>query len=382
MDFDAAAADFHSRYIREDSLGGSSRLVKARRADWKAEDWKDMLFNCQEDGNGHIACTTLGGEDAAQFLIPPGESPYGMWIADELIKCKKPQQEPKQLRLLDPEGSIFCTRKIGDEFVAMKTLTRLDNDGEGVCSMALREMAVLKMLSHKNIVRLLDVFCAPREVVLVFELLEIDLRQYIRQRRHKGTNLSSQSVKTFMQQLTVGIEYVHAKGILHRDLRPSNILIDQDNNLKIGSFGSATHVGLRNRQNTHEVIALWYRPPEILLGSQTYCRSADMWSCGCILGEMASGKPPFAGHAEIDQIFKIFHKLGTPTEAQWPGLHSLPDFKQSFPKWEKCPWAEIRNLSSQLGPDGLALIDALLRYDPMARLTAKAALQLNYLSAS
>eukprot|EP00930_Biecheleria_cincta_P081003 TRINITY_DN6957_c0_g2_i2.p3 TRINITY_DN6957_c0_g2~~TRINITY_DN6957_c0_g2_i2.p3 ORF type:complete len:108 (+),score=18.58 TRINITY_DN6957_c0_g2_i2:963-1286(+) len=107
-----------------------------------------------------------------------------------------------------------------------------------------------------------------------------------------------------------------------------------------------------------------------------------MWICGCNLGEMAFGIPLFPADSEIDTIFQMFRKLGTLTEAQWTGLHELPHFKDSFPKWPSRPWSEIRNLSSQLGPDGLMLIDALLRYHPMARITAKAALQSDYLTGS
>eukprot|EP00930_Biecheleria_cincta_P081000 TRINITY_DN6957_c0_g1_i2.p1 TRINITY_DN6957_c0_g1~~TRINITY_DN6957_c0_g1_i2.p1 ORF type:complete len:388 (+),score=65.94 TRINITY_DN6957_c0_g1_i2:67-1230(+) len=381
--FEAASRDFHSRYSREDSLSGNGLVVRARRADWKAKDWKDLLINCEEDGNGYTVCTTLAGKQAAQLLIPPGETPYGMWIADELINLKKPQQEPKQLRLLDPAGNIFCSQKFGDEFVALKTAR--DTDEEGVCQRTLREVGVLKSLSHKNVVRLIDVFCSPREVVLVLELLESSLRAYIRQRRHETPIMSPQLVKSFMRQLTVGIEYVHSRGIVHRDCHPSHLLIDKDNNLKIGSFGLARRVGLgecRNAREATEMTTGWYRAPEVLLGSETYCRSVDMWICGCVLGEMASGSALFCSDSEVDTIFRIFQKLGTPTEAQWTGLRELPHFKDSFPKWRKLPWSEIRNLSPQLGHNGLTLIDALLRYDPMARITAKAALQSDYLTGS
>jgi serine/threonine protein kinase len=122
---------------------------------------------------------------------------------------------------------------------------------------------------------------------------------------------------------------------LHRDLKPQNLLINKEGNLKLADFGLARAFGVPLRTYTHEVVTLWYRAPEILLGGRQYSTGVDMWSVGCIFAEMATRKPLFPGDSEIDEIFKIFRILGTPTEADWPGVESFPDFKSSFPKWER-----------------------------------------------
>jgi cyclin-dependent kinase len=117
-----------------------------------------------------------------------------------------------------------------------------------------------------------------------------------------------------------------------------------------------------------QVVTLWYRAPEILLGGRQYSTGVDMWSVGCIFAEMCTRKPLFPGDSEIDEIFKIFRILGTPSEADWPGVTSLPDFKSSFPKWNK---TDIATIVTNLDDYGLDLLDALLVYDPAGRISAK-----------
>merc|ERR1711933_51501 len=104
---------------------------------------------------------------------------------------------------------------------------------------------------------------------------------------------------------------------------------------------------------THEVVTVWYRPPEILLGATLYSVPVDLWSIGGVAAEMATGAPLFAGDSEIDTIFKIFQKLGTPTTEQWPGLAELPDFKCTFPEWTPRGWGNIRNRKAQIGSVGI-----------------------------
>merc|ERR1719169_171324 len=179
--------------------------------------------------------------------------------------------------------------------------------------------------------------------------------------------LQPTAVKTLAYQLCRGIEFCHANRIIHRDIKPQNLLIDSRMRLKIADFGLARAFSLPVPKYTHEVVTVWYRAPEILLGSALYSVPVDLWSVGCVLGEMATGAPLFAGDSEIDTIFKVFQKLGTPTDAVWPGLSELPDFKPTFPKWPPRGWSSIRNTAQQVGPEGINLLENLTCYDPKKR---------------
>merc|ERR1719203_2433249 len=182
------------------------------------------------------------------------------------------------------------------------------------------------------------------------------------------------TIKSLGFQLWRGIEFCHANRVLHRDLKPQNLLIDASGRLKIADFGLARAYTLPIPMYTHEVVTVWYRPLEILLGSTHYSVPVDMWGVGCILAEMATGNPLFGGDSEIDTIFKIFQKLGTPTSEQWPGVADLPDFKPTFPKWKAKGWENIRNTKAQVGQVGIDLLEQLMVYDPKRRLSARRAL--------
>jgi len=257
------------------------------------------------------------------------------------------------------------------EFRALKQM-KIGTQEDGVPSTAIREIAILKELTHENIVRLIDVFCKPGELVLVFELLDSDLKKHM---KALNGRLSPAQVRDFGRQLLKGIEFCHMNRIIHRDLKPQNLLIDQSSlRLKIADFGLARAFMLPVPQYTHEVVTVWYRPLEILLGSKLYSVPVDLWGVGCILAEMATGSPLFAGDSEIDTAFKIFQKLGTPTEAIWPGVSELPDFKPTFPRWSHKGWANIRNTQAQVGTSGVDVLDKLMRYNPRTRISAREAL--------
>lgn len=144
-----------------------------------------------------------------------------------------------------------------------------------------------------------------------------------------------------MHQMLDAIAFCHVHRILHRDLKPQNLLVNSSGHIKLGDFGLARNFNLPMRGYTHEVITLWYRAPEILLGSKFYATGVDIWSLGCIFAEMMTREPLFPGDSEIDQIYRIFRKLGTPDETVWPGCTQLPDFKAIFPKWEPTPMSLV-----------------------------------------
>ncbi|OBT86924.1 CMGC/CDK/CDC2 protein kinase [Pseudogymnoascus sp. 03VT05] len=286
-------------------------------------------------------------------------------------------------------GVVYKARDLlhGGRIVALKKI-RLEAEDEGVPSTAIREISLLKEMNDPNIVRLLNIVHADgHKLYLVMEFLDLDLKKYMEalpisdggrgKALPEGSSpdlgrlgLGDQMVKKFMSQLCEGIRYCHSHRVLHRDLKPQNLLIDRDGNLKLGDFGLARAFGVPLRTYTHEVVTLWYRAPEILLGGRQYSTGVDMWSVGCIFAEMCTRKPLFAGDSEIDEIFKIFRLLGTPTELDWPGVTSFPDFKSSFPKWGRDLNANLIPGLDNLGQD---LLENMLVYDPAGRISAKQA---------
>ncbi|KAL5207936.1 hypothetical protein ABZP36_032371 [Zizania latifolia] len=221
--------------------------------------------------------------------------------------------------------------------------------------------------------RLHDVVHNEKCIYLVFEYLDLDLKKHMDSSPDfKNHNI----VKSFLYQILRGIAYCHSHRVLHRDLKPQNLLIDRrTNSLKLADFGLARAFGIPVRTFTHEVVTLWYRAPEILLGARHYSTPVDIWSVGCIFAEMVNQKPLFPGDSEIDELFKIFRITGTPNEETWPGVASLPDYKTSFPKW---PPVDLATVVPTLEPLGLDLLSKMLYLDPSRRITARAALEHDY----
>jgi len=247
----------------------------------------------------------------------------------------------------------------------------LEHEDEGVPSTAIREISILKELQHPNVVNLLDVVNLPNKLYLVFEYLDQDLKKYM----DSVTTFDPLLVKSYIKQLLEGLLYCHRRRILHRDLKPQNLLIDRKGFLKLADFGLARAVCVPVRPYTHEVITLWYRAPEILLGSQAYSMPVDIWSAGCIFAEMLAKRPLFPGDSEIDELFRIFRTLGTPTEDTWRGCTSLPDFKPNFPKWTK---QDLKKVISGVDSLAIDLLELMLVYEPSQRISAKVALQHPY----
>merc|ERR1719262_1770130 len=275
-------------------------------------------------------------------------------------------------------GEVFKGRcvKTG-RVVAMKRI-KLDHEDEGIPSTAIREISLLKECHHRNIVDLLETHCengskpSEKKLWLVFEFLESDLKRYVKARGALDKN----TVRSFSHQLLDGMEWCHAHRVIHRDLKPQNLLIDdRTRTLKIADFGLARAFALPIPKYTHEVVTVWYRAPEILLGSVEYSVHIDCWSCGCIIAEMATLQPLFPGDSEIDTIFRIFRKLGTPEGGE---LASLPDMKMSFPKWKPRGWHNMPRMTEIFGTMGIELVSKLLEYNPSMRISARRAKKLAY----
>jgi len=272
------------------------------------------------------------------------------------------------------EGTYGVVYKAKDkrnpsQFVAMKNI-RLEHEEEGVPSTAIREISILKELTHPNIVQLITVvhFGKLHKLYLVFEFLDHDLKNYMDK---LGGPIPADLVKSYTKQILEGLAFCHSRRIIHRDLKPQNLLIDTRGGIKLADFGLARAFCVPVRPYTHEVITLWYRAPEILLSAPSYSIPVDIWSTGCIFAEMATGSPLFPGDSEIDQLYKIFQCLGTPTEATWPGVTSFRDYKPLFPQWKGTGLVAATQLQDS---SELDLLTKMLIYEPAKRINAKDAL--------
>ncbi|XP_044261504.1 cyclin-dependent kinase 1 [Tribolium madens] len=252
------------------------------------------------------------------------------------------------------------------QLVAMKKI-RLQPEDEGVPSTAIREISLLKELRHPNIVCLEDVMMEENRLYLIFEFLSMDLKKYL-DTIPQGSYMDPEMVKSYLYQINEAILFCHQRRVLHRDLKPQNLLINANGAIKVADFGLGRAFGVPVRVYTHEVVTLWYRAPEVLLGSARYSCPIDIWSLGCIFAEMANKKALFQGDSEIDQLFRIFRVLKTPSDEIWPGVSKLPEYKVSFPNWKSCTLeSEVKCMSS----DAIDLLKQMLVYDPVKRISAK-----------
>nr|P54664.1 RecName: Full=Cell division control protein 2 homolog 1 [Trypanosoma congolense]CAA82956.1 cdc2-related kinase [Trypanosoma congolense]CCC93329.1 cell division protein kinase 2 homolog 1 [Trypanosoma congolense IL3000] len=282
-------------------------------------------------------------------------------------------------------GVVYRARDITtDVIVALKRI-RLESVEEGVPCTAIREISILKELRHENIVRLLDVCHSENRLNLVFEYMEMDLKKYMD--RASG-NLDPATIQEFMRSLLKGVRFCHERNVLHRDLKPPNLLISREKELKLADFGLGRAFGIPVKKYTHEVVTLWYRSPDVLLGSTQYGTPVDIWSVGCIFAEMAIGAPLFAGKNDADQLLRIFRFLGTPSSQVWPSMNLYPNSTNmlSKPEFQQNLIAtcdeqfQTHPAYAKLGPQGIDLLRRLLRYEPGERLTAAQALEHPYFS--
>ena len=213
----------------------------------------------------------------------------------------------------------------------------------------------------------MDVIHQDKKLYLVFEFLDVDLKKHLDTHPHVSND--RRVIKGYLYQMCAGIAYCHSHRVLHRDLKPQNLLVDQTTNvLKLADFGLARAFGIPVRAYTHEVVTLWYRSPEILLGARHYSTPVDVWSIGCIFAEMINHAPLFPGDSEIDELFRIFRVLGTPDDGLWRGVEALPDYKTQFPQWRAKEWKDI---CPSLDDAGLDLLKQMLQYAPHERISAR-----------
>ncbi|EFO98637.1 CRE-CDTL-7 protein [Caenorhabditis remanei] len=277
--------------------------------------------------------------------------------------------------ILYPRNSKFT-----GEQVALKRV-RLENEKEGFPITAIREIKILRQLHHKNIVRLIDIVIddismdelkrTRANFYLVFEYVDHDLIGLLESK--ELVDFNKDQICSLFKQLLEGLAYIHNTGFLHRDIKCSNILVNNKGELKIADLGLARLWQKESRLYTNRVITLWYRPPELLLGDERYGPAIDVWSAGCMLGELFTRKPLFNGSNEVVQMELISKVCGSPNPDSWPELTELQGwvtFKQrrSFPR-------KIREEFEHIMPrEAVDLLDKMLTLNPERRISAKDAL--------
>ncbi|RDL38933.1 Kinase-like protein [Venustampulla echinocandica] len=290
-----------------------------------------------------------------------------------------------------------------------------DKEGEqiqytGISQSAVREMALCSELSHPNVIKLIEIILEDKCIFMVFEYAEHDLLQIVHHHTQPTRHpIPPPTVKSIMFQLLNGCQYLHSNWVLHRDLKPANIMVTSSGEVKIGDLGLAR---LFNKplhslfSGDKVVVTIWYRAPELLLGSRHYTPAIDMWAIGCIFAELLSLRPIFKGEeAKMDskktvpfqrnQMQKIVEIMGLPRKEQWPHLVNMPEYAQlqtlptsshnksggsNLEKWyystiNSHSATSVMSSNSSLGAEGYKLLSGLLEYDPEKRLTAQQALQ-------
>lgn len=287
-------------------------------------------------------------------------------------KKKKMQYEKIQKIGQGTYGTVYKARIAGTTtIVALKEMSfdRL----EGVSCTTIREIAVLKHVKHDNIVSLESVFHSSKKITLVFEYCACDLRRFI---KRKNYSLSMAEVKSFSYQLLDAVNYLHSKSIIHRDIKPQNIFLTHKGVLKLGDFGLSCITNLPHEKLSLDVVTQWYRAPEILLKDDEYEKASDIWSIGCVIVEIITGKPLFPAQTDEDQINSIFDLVGTPDIWKWDKAFLL----KGYPKG--CRKRFGKGIKTILPKDCneklINLIEKLLSLDPVKRITARDAINHKY----
>ncbi|KAL9246558.1 hypothetical protein vseg_020076 [Gypsophila vaccaria] len=358
-----------------------SRPFSADRANQNYQDREDHMEVDDEydDTNISLSSREASSEDEDDSSRKPEIPAPAKRTVNMLMGCRS-VDEFERLNKID-EGTYGVVYRAKDkktgEIVALKKV-KMEKEREGFPLTSLREINILLSVHHPSIVDVKEVVVGSNldSIFMVMEYMEHDLKGLMETMRQP---YSQSEVKCLMLQLLDGIKYLHDNWVLHRDLKTSNLLLNNQGELKICDFGLARQYGSPLKPYTHLVVTLWYRAPELLLGAKEYSTAIDMWSLGCIMAELLSKEPLFNGKTEFDQLDKIFRILGTPNETIWPGMKKLPGVKVNFVKHQynqlrkKFPATSFTG-SPVLSDAGFDLLNRLLTYDPHKRISADAAL--------
>ncbi|KAF3280888.1 kinase subunit of RNA polymerase II carboxy-terminal domain kinase I [Orbilia oligospora] len=284
-------------------------------------------------------------------------------------------------------GQVFKAQNwMSKELVALKRV-RMTSEKDGFPITAAREIKILQRLSkgtdNDKIIHLLDNMVESNGFYMIFEYMDHDLTGIL---NHPTFRLSYANIKDLAHQFFSGLAHIHRAGILHRDIKSSNILVNSEGQLKIADFGLARQYDkmyerLKIEQHfTNRIITLWYRPVEILLGETEYTTGPDVWSGGCVFMELFTRKAIFTGTNEITQLDYIWSILGTPSPSIWPDWKKMAWYSMLRPEQKYEPCFEKR-FGSFVPADALALAQRIFTYDPKKRPKAEDILQDPYFTA-
>ncbi|KAI8602211.1 Pkinase-domain-containing protein, partial [Dissophora ornata] len=270
-------------------------------------------------------------------------------------------------------GKVYKARnKQTGEYVALKRI-RMEAEKDGFPITAMREIKLLQSLNDRHVVSLKELMVSKGAVYMVFEYMDHDLTGIL---AHPQLKFRHEHIKCLMKQLLEGLGFLHHKGVLHRDIKGSNLLVNKLGELKLADFGLARVFQKKTKRDyTNRVITLWYRPPELILGATTYGPEVDMWSAGCIMVELFTRKPIFQGHNEITQLDQIWKIMGTPQKDAWPDAEQLPWYVLIKHVNSETRASKFREMFGKImSPAALDLAEALLSLNPKRRPTAVEAL--------
>ncbi|MBA0636863.1 hypothetical protein Godav_029387 [Gossypium davidsonii] len=389
-----------SEGVRAKSSESDERAARSRSGSGNDSEKDDyMEIDVEHDRNDSSASES--DRDAENESDSPGtpEPPAPPLRSVNMLQGCRSVDEFERLNKID-EGTYGVVYRARDkktgEIVALKKV-KMEKEREGFPLTSLREINILLSFHHPSVVDVKEVVVGSNldSIFMVMEYMEHDLKALMETMRQP---FSQSEVKCLMLQLLEGVKYLHDNWVLHRDLKTSNLLLNNQGELKICDFGLARQYGSPLKPYTHLVVTLWYRAPELLLGARQYSTAIDMWSLGCIMAELLSKEPLFNGKTEFDQLDKIFRTLGTPNETIWPGFSKLPGVKVNFVKhqlpalgdsvlafWPPLVTVQYNLLRKKfpatsftgtpvLSDAGFDLLNKLLTYDPEKRITAEAAL--------
>jgi cyclin-dependent kinase 10 len=278
-------------------------------------------------------------------------------------------------------GIVYSAKnKETNEIVALKKI-RMEKEKDGLPISSLREIALLKSLQHENIINVKDVVVGGAGLHNIFIVMEYCKQDLAYMMDNTKSHFTFSEVKCIMLQLLRGIQYLHKHFIIHRDLKLSNLLITSKGILKIADFGLAKTCGDPPCPMTPNVVTLWYRSPELLLGEKNYSFAVDMWSVGCIFGELLKHRPIMPGNTEMNQLQKIFELLGVPNPKIWSGFDRLPLARNvRFPSTQK--YNQLKVEFPHVSDNVIDLLNGLLTYDPQKRFTVNQAIHHKYFKES